>query len=120
MLTEIRASTRGGSNRSAKNRCRRDGPRALRREEGGLVGAGLACDIKLPRLREPATGAQCLERTFQAARRQKTPRFRGRGSRTVAAAGERTWTEAAPQVAGRYADAEDEGRGALSPSDYFL
>ena len=93
VLTEIRVSTRGGSNRSAKNPCRRDGPRALCRE-GGLVGAGLACDIKLPRLREPATGAQCLERTFQAARRQKTPRFRGRGSRTVAAAGEETWAEA--------------------------
>ena len=97
----VSSATRAGSNRAAENPSRQDAPRALRRE-----GASSA-----------------LERAFQefrAARREKTPRFSGRGSRTVAAAGERTWTEATPQVAGRYADAEDEGRGALSRSDYCL
>ena len=55
----------------------------------------------------PEGGSSALERAFEefrAARREKMPRFSGRGSLTVAAAGERTWTEAAQQVAGRYAE----------------
>jgi len=83
VLTEIRASTRGGSNRSAKNRCRQDAPRTLRSEEGGLADAGMA-----------------YENQAAAAARAKP-----------GAPSDRTWTEAVPKVAGRTPDAEGANRG---------